>query len=263
MNKVSLLTKVGDRIAIPVRALPFLSGWFLHSHEVALGMARIPDSGYIPEFANLFAYRISETGPIRVKAEEWRDISHQFTELAQELPLDHRKTFGAWSDDGLRLLPPATFFWLDEFMEEFNRHITTLPGDSTLPQATFAEDNVSKHDLKLILEGFESIQSWDAVSGDTNYGQHILEQRQPAVIHTHKSTSRSNILDPAIKRAIELAGNSNTADVFLKLRELALEGTPPFSGLLDKGALWYSDASSKQKSLSKDALHKRLKRRPD
>lgn len=78
----------------------------------------------------------------------------------------------------------------------------------------------------------------------------------------HTLKSRRDILDAAIERAIEQAGNDKTADVLLALREMALGGSRPFTGVFgDDGALLYTDGKNELATLTKDALDGRLRRR--
>lgn len=76
-----------------------------------------------------------------------------------------------------------------------------------------------------------------------------------------KNKLRRNHLDPAIDKAIKQAGNNALADVYLQLKELALAGLLPFTGVIDGDALCYTDSEDKLKKLSKNALGKRLKSR--
>lgn len=72
---------------------------------------------------------------------------------------------------------------------------------------------------------------------------------------------RRNILDPAIDKAIALAGNTELADVYLQLRDLAIEEEKPFNGIIEGDALCYTNDNGEPARLTKDALGKRLKSR--
>lgn len=72
---------------------------------------------------------------------------------------------------------------------------------------------------------------------------------------------RRNNLDPAIGKAINQAKNTELADVYLELKELALSGEKPFTGALDGDALCYTNDNNEPAKLTKDALGKRLKKR--
>lgn len=72
---------------------------------------------------------------------------------------------------------------------------------------------------------------------------------------------RTNTLDPAIDKAIEQAGCTTLAQVYLELKGLAIEECKPFTGEVDGGSLCYTDDENKPAKLSRNALGKRLKRR--
>ena len=72
---------------------------------------------------------------------------------------------------------------------------------------------------------------------------------------------RTNTLDPAIDKAIKLAnGSLELAQVFLKLKGLALEGESPFTGVIDADALCYTNDKNIIAKLTKNALSKKLGR---
>jgi hypothetical protein len=73
---------------------------------------------------------------------------------------------------------------------------------------------------------------------------------------------RQDLLDPPIDKAIVAAGRDDYAAVYPHLKQLALKEEPPFTGAVDEGgALAYTDSNNKPRSLTRDALAKRLKRR--
>lgn len=74
---------------------------------------------------------------------------------------------------------------------------------------------------------------------------------------------RRNVLSPVIDEAIKLAGNTELADVYLKLKELAKDEKPPFTGVFDGDALCYTDTDDELAKLTKEALGKRLKRKTE
>lgn len=72
---------------------------------------------------------------------------------------------------------------------------------------------------------------------------------------------RTNTLDPAIDKAIQNAGCTTLANVYLELKALALEEYMPFTGHIEGDSLCYTDDANKPAKLSKNALGQRLKRR--
>jgi len=93
-----------------------------------------------------------------------------------------------------------------------------------------------------------------------------LKQAESILVTPHISVARvnklrRNILDPAIEEAIKKAGTTELADVYLQLKELAKDEFPPFTGIFEGDALYYTNENDIQAKLSRSALGKRLKRR--
>lgn len=74
-----------------------------------------------------------------------------------------------------------------------------------------------------------------------------------------KHKQRINNLDAPIMKAIAKAGTLATATVFVQLKELALNEEKPFTGVIDGGALCYTNDDDKPAKLNKDGLRDRLK----
>lgn len=83
--------------------------------------------------------------------------------------------------------------------------------------------------------------------------------KPPGTMHIIKA--HRNVLDPLIDRAIVKAGGQDPHAVFPVLRDMALSEKLPFTGNIEGGALHYTDDKGAVKSLTKDALAARLKRR--
>ena len=75
--------------------------------------------------------------------------------------------------------------------------------------------------------------------------------------------SRRHHLDPIIDRAIEQAGGLDSAHVWIKLKEMALNSEPPLLGTFETktGAIGYTDSKNKPAWFTLDALQMRLGRR--
>jgi len=81
-----------------------------------------------------------------------------------------------------------------------------------------------------------------------------------APLKVTKHRLRRNSLDAPIERAIALAGSKALSDVWVQLRELALDGVAPFTGVLDGDKLVYTDDDNKLAYFSRVALKARLRR---
>lgn len=114
-------------------------------------------------------------------------------------------------------------------------------------------------------------QSWEAFSADMYNLDAASEPKEadaPAGVEqspTPKTAGktirekllRRNTLDPVIDKAIKAAGNMELADVWLKLKGLALEEEKPFTG----DGMSYTDDNDNVVTFNKGALSKRLKNR--
>lgn len=87
-------------------------------------------------------------------------------------------------------------------------------------------------------------------------------------LKVRRTKQRRDLLEPAIDQAINDAnGSTETPEVWLKLKQLALNEFPPFKGTFsEKGDIEYDDddpssGGSCIKSFSRDALDSRLRRR--
>jgi hypothetical protein len=82
----------------------------------------------------------------------------------------------------------------------------------------------------------------------------------PAPLNVTRHRLRRNSLDAPIEQAIKLAGSMALSDVWVQLRELALGGIAPFTGVLDGDKFMYTDDDNKLAYFSRVALKARLRR---
>ena len=83
-----------------------------------------------------------------------------------------------------------------------------------------------------------------------------------SVCQANVSKIRRGILDPAIDEAILKVKSNKTAEVYLALKEMALDNSPPFTGVVSEdGALKYWNSKNDVVHISKSSIAKRLKRR--
>ena len=110
----------------------------------------------------------------------------------------------------------------------------------------------------LVLVSADDINNWFETSGYPfifSYPQHATEDKLQT-----PDNQRPDALHPLIERAIAEVGSDSTNEVFTALKEMALDETPPFMGVTGRNLDWV-DARNNKKSLSKDSLRSRLKRR--
>jgi hypothetical protein len=90
-----------------------------------------------------------------------------------------------------------------------------------------------------------------------------MEQAPKPSAANGKKRKLDNILDNVIRMAIDKAGSTNNAAVFLELKELALVEIIPFTGEVIGAGLEYTNFQNKKVVFSKNALAKRLRRLRD
>lgn len=128
---------------------------------------------------------------------------------------------------------------------------------------------VDHDELRVTSEALESLLSRCEVSQQATNNKDLtlpVIKAEPATAKNKVSEWRKlnrNELDPAIDEAIKLAGNMELADVFLKLKDLAISEFKPFTGLIEGSSLCYTNSDDKPDKFSKNALGKRLKIRRD
>lgn len=203
----------------------------------------------MPEFRNLFAYRLNGKFPILVRAKEWQEISNQFDTLAADLPLDNNRSMDVWVSEGLLLLPAGAFFWLDEFLEEFSADIQA---HGSLPQVI---GGISSSEQQAIFEGLENFK----VSGKES----LWASKPPGEARVHKLKVRANTLDPVIELAIVGSIDpESTHAVWNEMVRLAesKDKPAPLLGFVDGEGLKYQ-GNDGPAFLTKKNLNDRLKRR--
>jgi hypothetical protein len=105
-------------------------------------------------------------------------------------------------------------------------------------------------------------------------GLYIAKQETAGIVKTHainnathplslpaqKKTAllRRDVLTAPIEKAIKAAGNYETADVYLQLKEYALNEQPPFLGCERNGDLTYTDSKNEKRFFKKSSLSQRL-----
>jgi len=158
MNTILVIDK---REAVPVRAIPYITGWSMSPDVVALTLAHTDH--WRASLMNLFAYHLSNNGQFaQMLPKEWDGLIAQLESLSNMYQMDENFEGGnyvAWRKDSIPLLPPATFLWRDELEQAFKvahspRKLNLLeerPGDRELNFFPFIPENHAE----IVMKGFE------------------------------------------------------------------------------------------------------------
>lgn len=105
---------IAGREAVPVRAIPFVTGWQSFSPDaVAEGLAHRLESG---KLAGLTAYHIASDGSIAAMLpKEWDGPARALDALSAKLEEMEGDSYPAWREQSIPELPSHCFVWRDEF----------------------------------------------------------------------------------------------------------------------------------------------------
>lgn len=159
-NYASLVIKLNDRDALPVRAIPYVTGWSISPDVVARNFAR--QGGPFQELENTDTYHLVEGSPAKLLPKEWdryvADLQGLEAELREHFTSDERG-YAAWVSQSVARLPAGVFVWLDDFTADFaldygperRSMMDERDGDRDLNLAPYLEEAA----LNIALEGFE------------------------------------------------------------------------------------------------------------
>lgn len=160
-----LVMTMAGRAALPVRALPYITGWGLSPDEIAKNLARKTDA--FARMRQTVALHLVGTTPVNMQPIEWDAFVVKLDAFAAELRAQYpgadtmdQRSYAAWRQQAARLLPAGVFVWFDEFERDHRRDfsvdtVTFLGergGERELNLTPFMEAET----LEMVMEGFET-----------------------------------------------------------------------------------------------------------
>jgi len=158
MNVVVL---INGREAIPVRAIPYVTGRWMSPDVVAKSLA-YTDS--MNRFEGIYAYQLlADGGYSQVLPGDWDVVDDLLQGLESSLNAlsdDRKLTRPVWLTESTKQLPAGVFLWRDEFEQAFHRNyspprfslLDERPGDLTLRFSPL----ISPPEMRgVVMEGFE------------------------------------------------------------------------------------------------------------
>lgn len=121
---MNVVIQIQGRDAIPVRALPFVTCWFLGSEELA---ATLSNKGKPGEVQRLKAYQLDDGKVKTINPSVWTTAEFDIHCLTASLKAKQGE-FSDWQQGAILKLPAATFVWKDDFEQWFTQ--TFLDEDS-------------------------------------------------------------------------------------------------------------------------------------
>lgn len=122
---IDVVVRVGGREAIPVRALPFVTGNLLPADDVAFQLAhQSQDESY----KSMSAYHLGADGQfVRMLPRDWDEIAatfrvfHMEADRLEEADANLPAAYGEYRRQAPKLLPSGVFVWKDEFEQAYLR----------------------------------------------------------------------------------------------------------------------------------------------
>lgn len=117
------IVPIDGKEAVPVRAIPFVTGWMMSPDMVAKALAHTDH--WITRLKDVTAYHITADGehaPMLPK--EWDGIEAELQILSEKLKANEtidQENYPQWRRESISLLPSGCFVWKDEFEEAFSR----------------------------------------------------------------------------------------------------------------------------------------------
>lgn len=117
---MDVTTLIDGREAIPIRAIPFVTGWLMSPLNVATSLA---NTDLAKKLQGIAAYHLfSNSGPAKTLPKEWDAIVIDLQVLSSTLGEDEKikdENLATWRRDSIPLLPAGVFVWKDEFEQAF------------------------------------------------------------------------------------------------------------------------------------------------
>lgn len=117
---------IGDREAIPLRLIPYVTYWDFAPDAIARILALRQEYGF--EAIPLTAYHLAADGTFKsIPPKHWDSVVNSLGGLTNKLKAKEKgkdANFDAWRSLSVEKLPEATFVWRDEFEAAYLRAMT-------------------------------------------------------------------------------------------------------------------------------------------
>ncbi|HEY9268560.1 MAG TPA: hypothetical protein VIO39_03780 [Methylotenera sp.] len=159
MNSEHLTVEIEGRKALPVRAIPYVTGWGVgelvqyFSRKVGAPFERLQE---------VYAYHLLSGQPIKYLPREWDGVQINLDALSAELHEKFKNDdqgYAAWCSEAVAALPEGLFVWLDEF--EKDCAVNLSPNRIIFPKERDGDrelnytPNLNTANLEKVLAGFD------------------------------------------------------------------------------------------------------------
>lgn len=173
-NSESLVVKidVGDgtfREALPVRAIPYVTGWDGDFGVPPLEVAIRLQTNINLHAWDISAFRVLDGKPVAVQPRQWVMVATQLSGLSEKLHRQYPRNehlkpsaegVAEWQSEAAEKLPARAFVWLDELKAEYHGWFGTK--FKSRPNLAIPEFDLtpllSEQVRNMVLEGFEQLK---------------------------------------------------------------------------------------------------------
>ncbi len=230
---------VNDREALPVRAIPFVTGWNMSPDMVATGLAHTDEA---KRLKGVFAHRIVDNEIVAVMPKHWDAIKVALAGLDELLPTSNAG-YAEWRDKSPSLLPEGVFVWLDDFSVAYGKAFSAnnwicdeREGERELDLVPMIGPSAES----IVMAGFICTELLNAEHQPVNESAPTSEPSigvianstiGPLKVYTNDTKKRRHALDPAIDFAVDEHGLVAAA-VWTELTSLAISNEKRFPFLI-------------------------------
>lgn len=140
-------------------------------------------------------------------------------------------------------------------VDDFARYVSRFPIDVRIATSVQQPAIESSPSLMLVDQSVVRSPAPKRMGGHSD--SENLEENRPPI----KNNARKDAIASLIEQAITAVKCDETALIFVHLRELALTGTPPFTGVVEEDAIFYTSEHGPVEYINLKNLGKRLARR--
>lgn len=195
-DEVSRLSfQIEGRHAIPVRAIPYVTGWKLSPDELARQLARRAGE-HFSRLENVSAYHMQSGSLVKILPKEWDAYVVKLDALDADLRAKNANAsqgYAAWRSESVALLPASVFVWADEFEASFYEDfspdrisiLNERPGDRDLLYTPILSDDIRS----MIFSGLSARVAClnDAVTDSQDADIKLVSKAPPPISPTRTS----------------------------------------------------------------------------
>jgi hypothetical protein len=166
--------------ALPIRAIPYVTGWLMTPDMIVKGLAKTGDR--IQRLKEVTAYHLAPDGNYAsILPKEWDGIEAEIKILTHKLNANEsfdQELETKWRNLSILALPPGCFVWKEDFEKSFLQTYSSQkfilvderPGDRELNFSPF----ISPEFISIVMEGF---RGEDVLEEEAKFEEHDEEAR--------------------------------------------------------------------------------------